>query len=116
MAGPDTAARTARGGTTRHIVVAHLMPTRPWPIAITEMPAAAPCRKDRRPPGRMQAISMEANSEAETRRQVVARRMRIVEPAVVVTVSETARFQARAQAQEAAALFPVLPAGAQPAP
>ena len=104
------------------------MRTSLWPTDITEVPAAAPCPKGRRPPGRIQAISQEASSVAETRpvqalrvqtaeRRVVAPRISTVEvQAAVVTASGTDRFQAKAVAPGAIAPFPVLPAGVQPAP
>jgi hypothetical protein len=117
-----TAGPTASGGITRHIVVAHLMRTSLWPTDITEVPAAAPCPKGkRRPgriPGRIQAISEEANSEAETRQGPQAPRISTAAPEVeAVTALEIVRSQAKAGAAAGAvAPFLVVPAGVPPAP
>src|SRR5215467_9599373 len=114
----DTAGLTASGGTTRHIVGAHLMRTSLWPTDITGAPAAARCLKGRRQPGRIQAISEEANSEAETRQGPQAPRISTAAQQVeVVIASGTVRFQAKAGAAVGAiAPFPVVPAGVPPAP
>src|SRR5215467_5331151 len=117
MAG-GTAGPTASGGTTRHIVVGRLMRTSLWPTDITEVPAAAPCLKGRQRPGRIQAISEEANSEAETRQGPQAPRISTAAQQVeAVIASGAVRFQAKAGAAAGAiALFPVVPAGVPPAP
>lgn len=93
------------------------MRTSPWPTDIAEAPAAAPCPKGRRLPGRIQVILEQANSEAETRREPQAHRMLTAAQQVeAATVSGTARFQAKAVAQGATVPFPVVPAGVQPVP